>query len=453
MARTKATLSGTARLSDYLAVGYLAMQCPVNDVRRTLEHHGVHSKRQRGIPRDVLVYYVMMMVLYANVAYEEVFQYVIEGLRRALGDESLAQRSVCKSAISQARTAVGAAPFKDLYDSLVTPHGPAHMTGVMFHGKRIMALDGSTLDMPDEQANATAFGYAQSQHGQAAFPLLRFVALVECGTHTLCYANPGAFTQGEVTLAHPVLAKANASMVITADRLFYGYELWQAGLASGAMLVWRVKKSLNLVREHTLPDGSYLSRVYPDARSKRKQAYTTVRVVEYTVRSRAGKAYRGQTGQTGHSGQTDAAKLSGCIDCIDASESMESMESMQSIESIDSMDTDDTHDTTYRLITNWMGADAPSAQALAELYHTRWAIEESLDELKTHLATGKLALRSKRPELVRQEFYALLMAHAAIRALMTQAGAHSGQSALDVSFTHAVQVLKRRLPGASAIPP
>jgi hypothetical protein len=414
------------------------MQCPVNTVRRTLEHHGVHSKRQRGIPHDVLVYYVMMMVLYANVAYEEVFQYVIEGLRRALGDQTLAQRSVCKSAISQARTAVGAAPFKDLYDSLVTPHGPAHMPGVMFHGKRIMALDGSTLDLPDEQANAAAFGYAQSQHGQAAFPLLRFVALVECGTHTLCYANPGAFTQGEVTLAHPVLAKADAGMVITADRLFYGYELWQGGLASGAMLVWRVKKSLNLVREHTLPDGSYLSRVYPDARSKRKQASTTVRVVEYTVRTRAGKA------QTGQGGQTDASTLPKRTDALDAIDSSESMASK---------DSDDTHDTTYRLITNWMGDDAPSAQALAELYHTRWAIEESLDELKTHLATGKLALRSKRPELVKQEFYALLMAHAAIRALMTQAGVHSGQSGVDLSFTHAVQVLKRRLPGASAIPP
>jgi hypothetical protein len=423
------------------------MQCPVNTVRRTLEHHGVHSKRQRGIPHDVLVYYVMMMVLYANVAYEEVFQYVIEGLRRALGDQTLAQRSVCKSAISQARTAVGAAPFKDLYDSLVTPHGPAHMPGVMFHGKRIMALDGSTLDLPDEQANAAAFGYAQSQHGQAAFPLLRFVALVECGTHTLCYANPGAFTQGEVTLAHPVLAKADAGMVITADRLFYGYELWQGGLASGAMLVWRVKKSLNLVREHTLPDGSYLSRVYPDARSKRKQASTTVRVVEYTVRTRAGKA------QTGQGGQTDASTLPKRTDALDAIDSCESMASKASIEPMASKDSDDTNDTTYRLITNWMGDDAPSAQALAELYHTRWAIEESLDELKTHLATGKLALRSKRPELVKQEFYALLMAHAAIRALMTQAGVHSGQSGVDLSFTHAVQVLKRRLPGASAIPP
>jgi hypothetical protein len=407
MARTKASLSGTARLADYLTVGYLALQCPVNTVRSALERHGVQSLRQCAIPRDVLVYYVMMMVLYGNVAYEEVFQYVIEGLRRALGDETLAKRSVTKGAISQARSFVGVAPFKDLYDSQVKPHGPADMAGVMFHGHRVMALDGSTMDMPDEQANAQAFGYAKSQRGDAAFPLLRFVALVECGTHTLCYAKQGAFCEGEVTLAQSVLPKADASMVITADRLFYGYELWQMGVATDAKLVWRVKKSLDLPREEELPDGSYLSHVYPDARSTRKQQKTRVRVVEYKLRKATAQDQSAQGEE----------------------------------------------ETSYRLITNWMGEGSPDASELAALYHRRWAIEESLDELKTHLAARAIVLRSKRPELVKQEFYALLLAHAAIRRLMTQAAAQSAQSAIDLSFTHAVQVLKRRLPNASAIPP
>lgn len=411
MARTKATLSGTARLADYLTVGYLALQCPVNEVRQTLERHGLQSQRQCAIPRDVLVYYVMMMVLYGNVAYEEVFQYVIEGLRRALGDETLAKKSVTKGAISQARSFVGEAPFKDLYESQVKPHGPADMAGVMFHGHRIMALDGSTMDMPDEQPNAKAFGYAKSQRGDAAFPLLRFVALVECGTHTLCHAHHGAFSQGEVTLAQSVLPKADASMVITADRLFYGYELWQMGLATGAKLVWRVKKSLDLPREEELPDGSYLSHVYPDARSERKKEKTPVRVVEYKLRKAKARTVAGESSKEGE------------------------------------------EDSSYRLMTNWTGKAAPTAIELAQLYHQRWAIEESLDELKTHLAARAIVLRSKRPELVKQEFYALLLAHAAIRRLMTQAAAQSGRSSTELSFTHAVQVLKRRLPSASAIPP
>jgi IS4 transposase len=105
------------------------------------------------------------------------------------------------------------------------------------------------------------------------------------------------------------------------------------------------------------------------------------------------------------------------------------------------------------LITNWIGPDAPSAKELALLYHQRWSIESTLDELKTHLAARALTLRSKRPELVKQEFYALLLAHAAIRQLMTQAAAQSERSSTELSYTHAVEVLKRRLPAASAVSP
>ena len=69
MARTKTALSAGARLGDYLTVGFLAMQCPVGKVRQTLEKNGAQSKRRRGLPHEVLVYFVMMMVLYADVAY------------------------------------------------------------------------------------------------------------------------------------------------------------------------------------------------------------------------------------------------------------------------------------------------------------------------------------------------------------------------------------------------
>ena len=108
---------------------------------------------------------------------------------------------------------------------------------------------------------------------------------------------------------------------------------------------------------------------------------------------------------------------------------------------------------SYRLITNWMEPGAPDAVELAALYHQRWTIEESFDELKTHLADRKVVLRSKRPELVRQEFYALLLAHAAIRKLMTQAAHRTQQRAVDLSFIHVVRVLQRRMPLVGAIPP
>jgi len=104
----------------------------------------------------------------------------------------------------------------------------------MFYAHRVMAIDGSTLTMPDEKANAEEYGRLSGGYGEAAFPVLRFVAMTECGTHTICFANHGAFRTGELTLAQSVIDHADSSMIVTVDRGFYGYEFWQRGLRNGA---------------------------------------------------------------------------------------------------------------------------------------------------------------------------------------------------------------------------
>ncbi|MGE0049370.1 MAG: transposase domain-containing protein [Acidithiobacillus sp.] len=146
-------------------MGYLALRCPLGKVREILSQQGVESQRRRGLPHEVLVYFVLAMVLYANVAYEEVLQLVLEGLRPLLGDAKLTQNTVSKGAISQARARVGVGPLQSLYQEQVRPHAPAGMAGVWYQGLRLMAIDGSTLDMPDEAANAEYFGYPASARG------------------------------------------------------------------------------------------------------------------------------------------------------------------------------------------------------------------------------------------------------------------------------------------------
>lgn len=400
MARLKNALPGGSRLADYLTVGYLAINCPLDKVREALTANAAHSKRKRGLPHEVLVYFVMAMCLYANVAYEEVLRLVIEGLRGALGDEGLSRAAVTKGAISQARSQVGVAPLKSLYQEQVRPIGPEDMAGVTYQGYRLMAIDGSTLDMPDEADNVRHFGYPGASRGSSAFPQLRFVAMAECGTHTLCYANPGPYAASEAALAGPVIDCADASMLITADRGFFSHNLWQRALKTGAKLLFRVKRNMRLPREKTLPDGSFLSTLYASEKDRRLGVNgTVVRVIEYT------------------------------LDGIPGAE------------------------PSYRLITNWLDPLTAPAIELAALYHRRWTVEQSFDELKTHLADRQVILRSKRADLVEQEFYALLLAHAAIRRLMTQAAAATQQAAEDLSFVHAVRVLKRRLPACAAIPP
>lgn len=400
MARTKARLSADTRLADYLTVGFLAMNCPVDQVREALTAHGAQSKRNRGLPHEVLVYFVMAMVLYANVAYEEVLRLVIEGLRQMLGDEAMTKATVTKGAISQARLQVGSAPLRQLYREQVVPHGPTGMPGVWYRGLRVMAIDGSTLDMPDETANAQHFGYPGASRGSSAFPQMRFVAMAECGTHTLCHANPGPYSTGELTLAGPVIDQADATMLVTADRNFFNYPFWHRAAATGARLLFRARSNQRLPRETELADGSYLSTLYPTDKDRRRQANgSVVRVIEYA--------------------------LDGIPD----------------------------PEPTYRLVTNWLDINAAPAAELAVLYHRRWTIEQSFDEFKIHLADRAVALRSKRPDLVEQEFYALLLAHAAVRRLMTQAAQATQQAAEDLSFINAVRVLKRRLPAVAAISP
>jgi hypothetical protein len=419
MARTKATLSTGARLADYLTIGFLAMHCPVDKVRAVLEAHNAESKRRRGLPHEVLVYFVMAMVLYANVAYEEVLRLVVEGLRELLGDAGPLQATVTKGAISQARERVGAAPLRQLYQEQVRPHGPETMASVWYRGLRLMAIDGSTLDMPDEAANAAHYGYPGSSRGSTAYPQMRFVAMAECGTHTLCFAQPGPWRVSERALAEAVIEHADASMLVLADRNFYSLAFWQRSCATGAKLLFRVRNDQRLPREVELPDGSYLSTLYPTEKARRQRPDGSYLSTLYPTEKARRQRMEG----------VRVRVIEYALDGIEEAEPL------------------------YRLITNWLEPDAAPATELAAIYHRRWTIEEAFDEFKVHLADRAVVLRSKRPELVEQEFYALLLAHAAVRRLMTAAAAASHVDAEALSFLHAVRVLRRRLPGSGAIPP
>jgi len=387
MARTKATLGAGARLADYLTLGYLALNCPLQAVHAALADHGKQSQRRRGLPHEVLVYYVMCLSLYREAAYEEVLRIAIEGLRHIYGDQ-ISDSTVSKGAISQARHRVGAEVFESLYRSQIQVCGPASMPGVWYRGFRVMGLDGSTMEVPDEVANAEHFGYPGVSRGAAAFPRFRFCALVECGTRVLIGAQMGPYRAGEKTLASEVMQASQPDMLVLSDRGFVGYAFWLQSQVNGAKLLFRARDNQVLPVLQRLEDGSYLSKLYETPKARRHDEGVQVRVIEYALEG---------------------------------------------------------SDESYRLVTNWLEAGQAPAHELAALYHRRWQIETAFAELKTQL-NGQMTLRSKTPELVRQEFYALLITHAAIRRLMTQAAEGSHQACEDLSFIHAVRVIKRRLP-------
>jgi hypothetical protein len=399
MARTVASLPVGSRITDYISLGVVAKFFPREKVDAVLERTGRASVRERDLPAHVVVYYVIALALYMRSSYREVLRCLLEGVQWLL-DPSASIKVAGKSGISQARSRLGSEPVKALYEAVVVPIAQTKTQGAWFRQWRLMSLDGSTLDVADTGDNHHAFGRPGASRGNSAYPKIRFVALLENGTHVLWAARMDKYATDELTLAEDVVPALQKGMLCLADRFFPSYKLWQKAAKAGADLLWRTRQNARLDVDQHLPDGSYLSRIYPATSDRRNQRNgIVVRAIDYRLEDVPGA------------------------------------------------------EPIYRLITTILDHTLAPAKELAATYHERWEIETALDELKTHLRGAQIVLRSKTPELVKQEFYGLLMAHFAIRGLMHEAALKADVDPDQLSFLHSVRVVQRRMPRFVAIPP
>lgn len=396
MARTIATLPQGSRITDYISLGVIAKTFPLEKVNEMLGRTGKTSQRQRDLPAHVVVYYVLALALYMQVSYREVLRCLLEGIQWLSAPGRV--KVTGKSGISQARTRLGSDPVKELHDSVVKPIAGKETKGAWYRGWRLVTLDGSTMETADNQENESAFGRPGASRGKSAYPQIRFVSLVENGTHVMFGTNLADYHTSEAALAREVVPHLEAGMLCLADRYFFGFELWQKACGNGADLLWRVRRNQSLPCLRRLPDGSYLSRIYGYRQKHRSTEGTRVRIIEYVLEG-------------------------------------------------------DDPKEIYRLVTTILDPEAAPAQELAALYSERWEIETSLDELKTHLRGARIQLRSKTPDLVKQEFYGLMMTHFAIRGLMHEAALKGNVDPDKLSFVHAVRVVRRKLRNPIAFSP
>jgi len=404
MARTAATIAAGMRLADHISLGVLTAQFPLELVEQVLFETERVNERERALPAHVMVYYAVALGLYADVSTQEVLRCVVEGARW-LGDPAVTGLPT-KSAISQARLRLGAAPLEALYRAVVAPIATAGTPGAWYRGWRVMSLDGTTLDVGDTTANAQAFGRPASARGvntTGAFPQLRVVGLLENGTHVIAGAQLGPYDTSERVLATDVVPCLTGEMLCLADRGFLSFDFWPVAAATGAALLWRAPATFTLPMLGRHPDGSYRSELRWNAQGRsRDRTPIPVRVIEYTLANQSPTK------------------------------------------------------PGYRLVTTVLElARAPAAE-LAALYHERWEMETAFDELKTHLRGAQRVLRSKTPDLVRQEAWGFLLAHFALRALMHEAALGAlprGRDPDTLSVTHALRVARRTLPQVAAIPP
>jgi hypothetical protein len=399
MAGKVAELPKGRRITDDISLGVIAKNFPIERVNAVLAATGRQTQRHRDLPAHVMVYYTIALALFMQSSCREVMRCLLEGIQWLLGPGAEC-RVAGKSGISQARRRIGWEPVKQLHDEVVGPIATKKTKGAWYRQWRVVSLDGSTLDVADTEGNVRAFGRPGASRGASAYPQLRFVSLVENGTHILFGSQMGGYHVGETTLSKKTLVALREGMLCLADRQFFGYELWEMARSRGAELLWRIKKNLRLPCEKRLSDGSYLSRIYQSERDRRHNTNgVVVRVIEYRLERVAGA------------------------------------------------------EPLYRLVTTILNCEQAPAEELAALYHERWEIETALDELKTHLRGAKIVLRSKTPELVHQEFYGFLMAHFAIRGLMHEAALKSDEDPDRLSFLHTVRVVRRKLPLFVAVPP
>lgn len=403
MARTKAVLGAGARLSDFLSASLLARVVPAEVVHAVLNEHGCNTQRVRSFPAVAGVYYCMALSLYPEAAYEEVFAVVAQGLAWASG--AAQPELVSKSSISGLRSRIGSAPLRELVARCCVPLANAREhPQAFFAGLRLVAIDGSCFDLPDEADNAEMFGYPGSRTsvaGHAGYPQARCAVLVECATHAILGANLGPYRSGEWELCVDLLGRLKPGMLCMADRGFNGFEHWHQARATGADLLWRCASTRKLPVQRALDDGSFLSVMRPSGVSNAEAAKQaiTVRVIEYA--------------------------LPGV----------------------------DDGQPRYRLMTTLLDPQQAPAMELAALYHQRWEIESVFDELKTHLRQSRRVLRSKTSELVRQEFFGWVLAHYAVRWLLHQGATRHRMPHAELSFKGHVELLRRTQPHSGAFPP
>jgi Insertion element 4 transposase N-terminal/Transposase DDE domain len=377
------------KFADALALEALERVLPHALVQIAAAEADRPTQRRRKLPMDVTLLLCVAMSLFTQQALEVVLDKMVHGLRLFWPDPDLALAN--KSAISQARYRLGARPVVALFQQVCRPLATEQTPGAFFCGLRLMAIDGTTEDVPDSPANARAFGRHHSDRGASAFPQVQGVYLSECGTHAVVDAGFWPCHTSERVGALRLLRSVGVGMLLLLDRGFYSFEMIERTVARGAQLLGRVPAGVTLTPRHLLPDGSYWTYIYPADRARRTRGdHLLVRVIVYTL--------------------TDPARPG--------------------------------YGETHRLVTTLLDAQAVPALDLICAYHERWEIELTIDEIDTHQRLAQHPLRSQKPVGVMQELYSLLLAHYAVRAIMAEAATQAGLAPTRLSFVQSLELIR-----------
>jgi hypothetical protein len=400
----------SCRLTDLVSLGALTSLVPRAVLDEVIETHGCREQRVRKLPAHVAFYLLMALCLYPDDDYEEVAEKLTGLLAAVPGSE---WEPPTRGAVTQARQRLGAEVVEEVFQQVARPAATAATAGAWPGRWRLMAIDGFVLDLPDTPANVEEFPKDSAGGCETVFPQARVVAISECASHAIVAADVSGCWDGEQTLAYSLYEQLDEEMLLIADRGFYSFYAWGQARRTGAQLLWRIQAGIRLDWLSDLDDGSWLAVItrprqrQPDKERQRDAARqghaldpddaVIVRVVDYTVPDRKGER--------------------------------------------------------IRLITTILDPAEATAEQLAHCYHERWEAETGFDQLKTHLRGPGKILRSRTPDLVRQEIWAYLLTHWALATLICTAATAAGIDPDRVKFLATLRIVRRSVTDRAAFPP
>ncbi len=248
--------------------------------------------------------------------------------------------------------------------------------------------------MPDTPANVRAFGRQPAPRGTSAWPRVQVVALSECGTHAIGDAGRWRWDADERAAGRRLLRAVGRGVLLLWERGFHGCTTIAATRATGAHFLGRLPATDRPAPVQALADGRHLVHPRPgDSRRRRRGESAPGRLIRYTL---------------------DDPPRPG-------------------------------HGVEHRLVTALLNPRIAPAEELVLAYHARWAFALAADEIKTHQRPAT-PLRSRKPVGVIQERYALLLAHAVIRAVMTDAARAADLPPTRLRFLTTLRLIRVALP-------
>lgn len=388
-----------AKFNELLSIETITRVVPMEMIQARLRECGVEGQRERRLPGWLTVLFCIGMNLLSELSMTDVMAHLMRGTR--LIHPSDEETAPSTGAYSQARARLGTKVMERLFKQVCRPLATPDTLGAFAYGLRLVALDGSVDEMPDSAANSAYFGRASAPRGASAFPQVQCVYLCECGTHAIFDAAFWPYAVSERRGGKRLLRSVQADMLVMWDRGFHDYAMLAGVRSRGAHVLARLPTHVKPELVEVLPDGTWLAYIQPSDPKRRAKERLLVRVIDYTINDPA---------RPGHAQH-------------------------------------------HRLITTLLDPTRHPALDPIVLYHERWEVEITLDEIKVHQRLLPRPLRSLKPLGVLQELYGLLIAHFLVRFIMHEAGLAHALDPDRLSFVESLRLIRAAIPEFQMVDP